>query len=146
MKQFTTVLGMTLLMAGGIGRAEDDKASTPKLAGGYTLVSGERGGKKLGKEKIEDHTVRFSNDQIVVIDKEKKEVYVARYKLDASGKTCKITMTSEVAPNKGKTVEGLIEKKGDTVRLIYALEGDAPTEFKTKNDKQIMVTMKNRKK
>ena len=42
--------------------------------------------------------------------------------------------------------QGLIEKDGDTVKLIYALPGaQAPTEFKTKS-KRLMFVMKNEKK
>jgi hypothetical protein len=45
-------------------------------------------------------------------------------------------------PKKGETADGLIERKGDTVTLIYALPGGkAPTEFKT-NEKQQMFTLK----
>ena len=42
--------------------------------------------------------------------------------------------------------KGLIEKKGDTVKLIYALPGgETPTEFKTK-EKQLMFVLKNERK
>ncbi len=60
-------------------------------------------------------------------------------------------MKSKITPytdKKGEevTAKGLIEKDGDTVKLIYALPGgEMPTEFKTK-EKQLMFVMKNENK
>jgi hypothetical protein len=51
-------------------------------------------------------------------------------------------MTSMLAPTKGETVKGLIEKDGEQLRLIYALPGGAmPKEFKTQ-EKQLLFVMK----
>ena len=89
--------------------------------------------------------VKFSDDKVIVTDKDKKETYVSTYKLDDSAKPCKITMTASV-PMKGAVARGLIEKDGDTIKLIYALPGaDAPTEFKTKAG-QLMFVMVNKNK
>ena len=93
-------------------------------------------------------TVRIADNGIIVTDKDKKDVYATAYKLEPADKEgCyKVTLTSKLSPNEGAIAKGLIEKKGDTVRLIYALPGgDEPTEFKTKA-KQLMFEMKNLKK
>ena len=149
MAKIRLAAGVFLLVAAWAAHGDDKTGGagkTPDLTGGYTMVSGERGGEKLGEDKVKGHVVRFTKDRIVVTDKEKNEVYVAKYELDSAKTPCGITMTSEIAPRKGETAKGLIEKDGDTVRLIYALPGgDVPTEFKTKSEKQIMVTMKNMK-
>jgi hypothetical protein len=51
-------------------------------------------------------------------------------------------MTSRVEGYAGEVARGLIQKEGNTVRLVYALpEGEIPTEFKTK-EKQLMFVMK----
>jgi hypothetical protein len=51
-------------------------------------------------------------------------------------------MTSLVEKSGGEVARGLIEKKGDSVRLIYSLPtGEIPQEFKTK-EKQLMFNMK----
>jgi len=119
------------------------------LIGAYTIVSGEKYGEKEPAGRIEGTTVRFAEDAIVVLDKEKKEVYAQTYKIDAASTPWKIVMTSKITPYKGageSVAKGLIEKDGDTVRLIYALPGgETPTEFKTK-DKQLMFVMKNDRK
>ena len=121
------------------------------LIGGYTIVSGEKYGEKEDPDRLKGTTVRIAEDAIAVLDKEKKELYVQTYKIDTTTKPWHITLRSKVTPYTDKkseevTAKGLIEKDGDTVKLIYALPGgEAPTEFKTK-EKQLMFVMKNENK
>ena len=150
MKNAWIVLGMAGMLAGSMARAADDKADAKKVAaelvGGYTVVSGEKYGQKEPEDRVKGTIVRFTEDRVVVTDKDKSEVYGSEYTLDTSKKPYKITLTSKLAPSAGQVSKGLIEKDGDTVRLIYALPGgDEPTSFKTK-DKQLMFVMKNEKK
>ncbi len=147
----------SLLVIGSSAFSQDEKAKVNKsdapadLIGGYTIVSGEKYGEVEPAERIEGTTVRFAEDAIVVLDKDKKEVYAQTYKVDASKTPWTITMKSKITPYTAKTDEepvarGLIQKDGDTVKLIYAVPGGPmPTEFKTK-DKQIMFVMKNERK
>ncbi len=130
------------------------KSAPEELLGAYTIVSGEKYGDKEPADRLAGTTVRFADDAIIVLDKEKKEVYAQTYKVDTTSTPWKITMTSKITPYtpKGKdaggdmVAKGLIEKKGDTVRLIYALPGgEMPTEFKTK-EKQLMFVMVNERK
>ena len=68
-----------------------------------------------------------------------------RSKLDATTNPCSITMTSRVESSAGEIARGLIQRDGDTVRLIYALPtGQLPASFKTK-EKQLMFVMKKMK-
>lgn len=123
----------------------DEKA---ELDGGYTIVAGEKFGEVIPAGEIKGTTVRIADNGIIVADKDKKDVYASSYKLEPGDRAgCyKITLTSKLSPNEGAVAKGLIEKKGDTVRLIYALPGgDEPTEFKTKS-KQLMFEMKNLRK
>jgi uncharacterized protein (TIGR03067 family) len=159
MKPITIALGIAATVLIQAAAYSDDKpkskiGGTPAdLLGGYTIVSGERYGEKEPVERIEGVTVRIADDAIIVLDKEKKEVYAQTYKLDTSATPWKITLRSKITPftqksnDSGEDVaQGLIEKEGDTVKLIYALPGGAaPTEFKTKQ-KQLMFVMKNERK
>ena len=112
------------------------------LEGGYTMVSGEHDGRDI-TDRVKGDIVRFTPTTVVVTDKDQKETYSATYTLDESMTPCKLMMVSQVEQSKGEKAEGLIEKTGDTVRLIYSLPGNPPpTEFKTK-DKQIMVVATN---
>jgi len=135
-----------LLFASGPVRSEEKarekKDSKPRLAGLHTIVSGEREGQKEPEERIKGVTVRFTEDTIIVTDKDKKETYVATYKVDWSKKPGLITMKAVKAPEKDEVARGLIEKQGDTVRLIYSLPGgDMPANFKT-DKKQLMFVLK----
>lgn len=113
----------------------DDKA---KLEGGYTIVSGEKAGKAIPENEIKGSIVRFTGDKILGTDKDKKEFFSADYTLDTSKTPWVITMTSK-QPKEAKTT-GLIKKDGDTVTVIYALPGgDAPKDFKTKDNQQLFV-------
>ncbi|QEH34891.1 hypothetical protein OJF2_34360 [Aquisphaera giovannonii] len=150
MLTMTGTLGLAATLMLGLLAADAAAQSEPalkpsELTGGYTIVSGEKFGIKEPEERIEGATVRFSDDRIIVVDKEKKEIYGATYKLEAceGDHTCKITMTSKLADKEDQVAKGLIKKEGDTIKLIYALPGAAaPTEFKT-GEKQLMFVMKN---
>jgi uncharacterized protein (TIGR03067 family) len=153
-------LGLAATLALSSSAFSDDKpkpnpSGVPDdLIGGYTIVAGEKYGEKEPAERIEGITVRIAEDAIIVLDKEKKEVYAQTYKIDTTSTPWKITLKSKITPYKqeksGKESEsiahGLVEKDGDTVKIIYALPGTpAPTEFKT-NSKQLMFVMKNENK
>jgi uncharacterized protein (TIGR03067 family) len=120
-----------------------DKTCTPEsLVGRYLIVSGEKEGVKEPEERIKGTTVTFTKDTVVVADKDKKEIYSASYKLNATTNPCDITMTSRVESSGGQIARGLIQKEGDTVRLVYALPtGEIPASFKTK-EKQLMFVLK----
>ena len=120
-----------------------DKTCTPEsLVGRYIIVGGEKEGVKEPDERIKGTTVTFSKDTVVVADKDKKEIYSASYKLNATTNPCDITMTSRVESSGGEIARGLIQKEGDTVRLVYALPtGEVPAVFKTK-EKQLMFVLK----
>ena len=159
MKRMTSALSTAaLLLAGAAAYADDDKpkmkdsGAPADLIGAYTIVGGEKYGQKEDMDRLQGTTCRIAEDAIIVLDKDKKEAYVQTYKIDVKSKPWKITMKSKVTPYKdadakGEAVAmGLIEKEGDTVKLIYAVPGgDMPTEFKTK-EKQLMFIMKNENK
>jgi uncharacterized protein (TIGR03067 family) len=120
------------------------------LAGTWKIVESHKDGVKSPKEHFEGTIVRFTEDAIVATDKEKKDVYSASYKLDTSKSPAVIVMTSTLPDNKGAVANGLIEREGDTLRLIYTLPKelggeDAPTppkDFKTKKGQILSVMQK----
>jgi uncharacterized protein (TIGR03067 family) len=145
----TLMLGLVSLMA-SLSVAQQTEPATPKadktctpksLVGRYAIVSGEKEGAKEPEERIKGTTVTFTEKTVVVADKEKKEIYSASYKLDTTTNPCDITMTSRVESSGGEIARGLIQKEGDTIRLVYALPtGEVPVAFKTK-EKQLMFVM-----
>lgn len=126
----------------------DDALKPKDLVGFYDIIAGEKYGVEDPKENYEGSTARFTEDRVVVVDKEDNEVYGASYTLEAGDKGehggTVIKMVSKLAQNEGQISYGLIDKKDDRVRLIYALPGAMrPSDFKTK-DKQLMFVMKKR--
>lgn len=115
-----------------------EKPGAPKLEGTYTIVSGEEGGEPIPEPRIKGSVVKFTADKITGTDKDRKEFFAATYKLDTSKTPHRIMMKSST-PKESETT-GLIEKKAETVRIIYALPGgEEPTEFKTKEKQQMFV-------
>jgi uncharacterized protein (TIGR03067 family) len=131
------------LTAGGRPVTADDKTSaggkdTAALEGGYTVVSGEMDGKAVPAADVKGSVVRFTGNQILGTDKDKKEFFSTTYTLDTSKKPWVIHMTSKQP--KEERADGLIKKDGDTVTIVYALPGGAmPTEFKTKAKQHLFV-------
>ena len=114
------------------------RAVPSKLEGTYTIVSGEEGGKPIPEQRIKGSIVKFTADKITATDKDRKEFFAATYKLDTSKTPHRIMMKS-TTPKESETT-GLVEKKGETMRIIYALPGgEEPTEFKTKEKQQMFV-------
>jgi uncharacterized protein (TIGR03067 family) len=130
-----------------VGRTAAEDKSGMNLAGSYSIVSGEREGQKESPEHIQGTWVTFTGNTVTVTDKDKKETYSATYKIDGSKTPAVITMTEKTGPTKGERARGLIEKDGDTVKLIYALPGgDMPTGFEKTKSKQLMFVMKRERK
>jgi uncharacterized protein (TIGR03067 family) len=101
-----------------------------ELSGEYQLASGERDGHPLPADHIHNTVVRFTADTVTVADKDDRQTYKASYRLDTAKTPWRITMTATDAPNAGSVAEGLVEKHGDTVRLIYSHDGKpAPGEL-----------------
>jgi uncharacterized protein (TIGR03067 family) len=139
-----TLAGLTLS-----ARADDpptsDELTAKQLVGLYAITNGEKYGTTVPEDEIRDSIVRFTEDRVVVVDRDKKEIYGATYKLHANHKPAKISLVSKLASQEDAKAEGLIELKGDMVKLIYALPGgEVPTDFKTK-DKQLMFVLKKAK-
>lgn len=127
MKQFavlTLVLGVGLL-----GRAEDKKPDAPKIAGTYSLVKGTKNGEAVG-DMAKKSKYTIDDKKITIGDMEGK--FVMSYKLDGT----KIDMEILEAPipdAKGTKGYGIIEMKGDTLKLAYGTEKDKrPKDFEGK--------------
>ncbi|MDG3007437.1 hypothetical protein [Paludisphaera mucosa] len=133
----------TILAAAAPARAQAVNELKPAdLVGGYEIVSGEKFGTPEAADRIKGSTVLFTEDRVVVMDKDSKEVYGASYSIEPGESAAKIKMTSKLADAENQVALGLIDKDGDKVRLIYGLPGaETPREFKTK-DKQLMFVLK----
>ena len=119
--------------------AADEK---PKLEGQHQITAGERDGKPMDAAAIKGCTFRFAGEKVVAATKDGNAFLTAEYTLDSTKKPCVIVMKLTEGSDKGKELRGLVERTGDTIRIIYAGPGaEAPTEFKTKQN-QAMYTLK----
>jgi uncharacterized protein (TIGR03067 family) len=128
------------LLAGAMIHADDDKKPA-KLNGTYTITAGEEDGKPIPAARFEGAVVIFTDDTVAGTDKEKKEIFSSKYKLDAAKKPWAIHMKTK-EPKEAES-QGLVKMEGDTVTIIYAKPGgEKPTEFKTKENQHMFVMKK----
>lgn len=139
MKLITALAVTSLMLPSSQARAQEDAS---RLAGTYEIISGEKNGQKIDADRLAEVKVRIGADAITTYDKDSKELYAAAYELDMKREPWRILMTATLAPadGKGTKAEGLVERDGDSVKLIYALPGGkAPTGFKTGENQQMFV-------
>jgi len=135
------LVAMLSLNVYSLATSADDKQK-PKLEGQHPIIAGERDGKALNESDIKGATFRFTGDKVVGATKDGTEFLVGTFTLDSSKTPCVIVMKLTQGSDKGKELKGLVERKDNTIRIIYAGPGaEAPTEFKTKQN-QAMYTLK----
>jgi len=114
----------------------------PKLDGQHQIVAGERNGQPVPEADLKGCTFRFAGNKLTGANKDGTEFLVAEFTIDATKTPHTIVIKPTAGTNKDKEMYGLIERKDNTIRLIYAAAGaEKPTEFKTKEN-QAMYTMK----
>jgi len=135
------LVAMLSLNVYSLATSADDKQK-PKLEGQHPIIAGERDGKALTDNDIKGATFRFTDDKVVGATKDGTEFLVGTFTLDSTKTPCVIVMKLTQGSDKGKELKGLVERKDNTIRIIYAGPGaPAPTEFKTKQN-QAMYTLK----
>ncbi|HVL16162.1 MAG TPA: TIGR03067 domain-containing protein [Gemmata sp.] len=128
---FALGLGM-LASLGGTSSAQDKKA--PKIEGKYTLVGGKVNGNPVSDESKK---AEYSADAEKFVIKGKEFTFEMSYKIDASAEPMKIDMVILEGPegSKGSKAQGIVELKGDTLKLAYTMEKDKrPKDFKGESD------------
>jgi uncharacterized protein (TIGR03067 family) len=148
------VLGMLVVLAAGVGFAQDkkDDKKPAKLDGKYVIVGMEFGGEKIPAEFLDkapeaDRTIVIKGNQAIATKGGKEDP--ATFKLDDSKKPAHITFTSKKAGGKEETVYGIYKLDGDTLTIcaVEGKEADRPKEFKTeKGSMAIMMTLKKKDK
>jgi uncharacterized protein (TIGR03067 family) len=99
-------------------------------------------GKTQAKADFKDKTVKITKDTLTCYDSAKKAEMECTYDVDTSGKTWTITMKSTKGEHKGKTLKGIANLDGDTLKVCFAKPGeDAPTTFATTKDGQCSLTL-----
>ena len=126
----TFALAVALLAGAALTGRADDKID---LAGKYTLVSGKKNGTAVDDTaKKAEYTA--TADQFTIKGGEFK--FVMTYKLDPKATPVAIDMEIVEGPDgsKGSKAQGIIEVKGDTLKLAYSIEKDKrPKDFDGKD-------------
>jgi uncharacterized protein (TIGR03067 family) len=139
-------LVLMLVLSTTPGRAQDDRGDSARrsLVGTYKLVSGKKGDQEIPRDHL-DGVVRIQPDTITTFDKDNKEVYVIRYRVESDGPPHRIAMTVTRATRPesvGSKAVGLIKVEGDRATIIYDYQGEAyPADFAPKGDTQHLFVM-----
>ena len=76
-----------------------------------------------------------------------KQVDQGTIKLKPDAKPKEMDIVGVEGPNKGKTIQAIYERDGDTLRICYDLSGKGrPSEFKTKEGTQFFLVVYKREK
>lgn len=129
MKTFAAcVLGLGLVGCLGLAtraqeKKDENKADAPKLEGMYTLVGGKKNGTPIDDE-AKKSKFTFTSDKITIDGMGLK--FEIAYKLDAKATPVAIDMeiTSGPEGTKGSKAQGIVELKGDALKLAYSLDKD----------------------
>ncbi len=137
------MLPLVLILVCAMPAMAEDKKITDaaSLDGKWKIASGEKYGEKLEGKSIEG-TVTIAKGVITIDSPDEK--HVMKFTIDAKATPVAITMVGEEGPAKGFTAEGIVEFKGDELKLTYALPMEKrPTAFGSKKgDKTLAFVMK----
>src|SRR5262245_37666751 len=124
---FALGLGLIGLLGVTVGaqekKKEEKKADALKLEGKYMLVSGKKTGTDIGDDaKKGEYTI--SADKITI--KGMGVTFVMGYKLDPKTDPVGIDMEILEGPEgtKGSKAQGIVELKGETLKLAYTMDKD----------------------
>jgi len=118
--------------------AWSDESKEDSLDGTWLPSKAELGGKPFPDEIRKLIKLEVKGDQYTVTVGTKPDKGTCKLDPSAMPKTIDIMGTD--GPNKGKTILAIYERKGDTLRVCYDLEGkDRPKEFKTTNGSQLFL-------
>jgi uncharacterized protein (TIGR03067 family) len=129
MRKFAALL---LVLAAGLAlRAADAKDELDRLQGTWNRTSAEVNGKPVSEAELKNTTLVIQGDQYTLKTPEGDRK--GTIKLDPTSSPKHFDLTPSAGPNKGKTLLGIYEVDGDTLRYCLALNGkDRPTEFSGK--------------
>jgi len=121
-----------LFLLGADAPADAVKKDMTLLEGDWSLVSGERDGQTIPEEfvKTGKRSVKDAETSVIIND---MVVMKAKFKIDPIKKPKTIDYAVTDGPEKGKTVLGIYELDGDTVKFCFsAPDKERPSEFTAK--------------
>jgi uncharacterized protein (TIGR03067 family) len=115
----------------GLTHAADDDKELAKLKGKWDITSVERDGKAM--DTFKDGARDIDGAKYTMTSKAGAK-FIGAFKIDPSKKPKVMDLMPEDGQYKGKTLLGIYELDGDTLKICFAEPGkDRPTEFSSKN-------------
>lgn len=105
-----------------------------KLVGDWTYVSGTRAGEKVPKEHLAGK-VTITKDTMTLPAGPDKKILLA-YKVNAKTSPVNLDMEIKEGPGKGGKADGIVELKGDNLKICYAGPGKRPTKFESTKENE----------
>src|SRR5436309_364722 len=115
--QALTIVVAGLVAAAPASREEAARQDRDKLQGVWALVLAEQDGEKAPEQTVKLIKLVFKGEQYTLGGGEKS--VQGTYRLDTAGKPRAIDLMPGDGPAKGKTLPGIYELAGDTLRLCY---------------------------
>jgi uncharacterized protein (TIGR03067 family) len=120
----------TLALTAGAGGPADEatKKEYDRFEGTWTFVSVEMNGQKVPVDALKDTKLVLKGNTFAMA--EGKQISRGTYKVDLSKKPKHIDATFNDGPEKGKTLMGIYELKGDIYKVCISITGkDRPKDF-----------------
>lgn len=143
-----TMTALMMTLAAGAALADDDAGKKDMLAleGEWVMVSGEQNGKKVDDETAKSAR-RVTRDGMTTLSFAGTVAFKAKISVDTSKKPKTIDYLVTDGPSKGKTVPGIYELDGDTVKYCFAQpDNERPKEFTAKEGSNLTLSVWKREK
>jgi len=136
MRGMLCAVTIAILAACGIsqggGKKDPGAAVLKKIQGTWKFTSQEMDGKPVPPENLAKMTITFSGDKWSVRQDE-KEVQAGTHKFDPAKKPGHVDAVVTAGQDKGNTMLGIFELKGDTMKVCFDPMGKArPASFTSK--------------
>lgn len=136
------ILPLAVILIAWPARGDDPKADDKAAQGTWELTEAELGGMKL---TLKDVVLTLEDGKYTL---KAESLDKGTYTLNAAKKPKEVDIKGTDGPNKGKTILGIYQLDGDTMKVCYDLSGKGarPTEFKTAAGTQLFLATYKRKK
>lgn len=143
-----TLAAFVLLAAGGalLGGGEAGEKDLKKIQGTWQFISQEMDGKARPKEDVAKLKITFTGDKWSVRE-DGKVVQAGTHKLDPSKKPAQVDAKVTEGEDKGSTMLGIYELKGNTLKVCFDPAGkERPTSLSAKAGQFSAVVEREKKK
>jgi uncharacterized protein (TIGR03067 family) len=129
-----SLLALSLLALAPITPTQDKNDDAKKIQGTWLLVSREQDGRRRTVGGEMKYTI--TSDRIALITQKDAG---DQYRLGIDKKLKIIDLVPGDGPNKGKTLKGIYDLAGDTLRICFPNQADLPRPAEFQSSKEVMI-------